>query len=271
MNTSPLAPAASDEPPIQLIIIDQHGMEIVQRLRACTRLTLAYVFLNSADSPDGFSQAIHDGPLLFILADASNPAALQCARAVGQYARQRNMLSIAPLSYRNSDWTIDQALTAAKGMLAQQVDALLEPCLPPDWLHSAQPAALLQRVNALAGDAIYAISSSHCISGLVNLDLHDLRDILARRKMVKVTAAIGQGAERAEQSAQSALTTLQLTPAYFSDEITQFLHFAATPQLKLSEISAAITCFEPAIVIVASQPGDLPETQLRLTVFAVAQ
>ncbi len=107
-------------------------------------------------------------------------------------------------------------------------------------------ADAFQRVDEVLLNAVQGISDLITVHGLVNVDFADVRTIMCERGMALMGTGRGQGAKRAVEAMQAAISSPLLEDVTLDGATGLLVNITGGPQLTLHEVNEAVTMAQSA-------------------------
>ncbi len=230
------------------------------------------------ESREDIRSLIGAADMVFITAGMGGGTGTGAATTVAELAREAGALTVAVVTRPFSFELAVRKRVAEAGIeaLSRLVDTII--VIPNDRLLSVvDKRARLEEAFRVADDvlrqAIQAISEIITVPGYINVDFADVRTVLLNAGLAVMGVGYGAGENRAQQSAQSAISN-PLLETDIREASRLLVNITAPQDLTLNEVSEAMNIIlsavarEAANVIFGTVEDDRLDGEMRITVLA---
>lgn len=201
--------------------------------------------LAALESKEQLREVTSNADLVFITAGMGGGTGTGAAPVVAQLAKEANALTIGVVSRPFKFEGRVRELQAESGIkeLRQHVDTLL--IIPNDSLFSVSDdhtaaADAFRRADDVLRQAIQSITDVITRPGDINMDMNDIKSIMANAGEAHMGVGIGTGANRALEAAKAAISSPLLENVSIDGARGMLVNIVADRRLALAEIKDAM-------------------------------
>ncbi len=203
------------------------------------------------ESIEAIKECIGTADMVFVTAGMGGGTGTGAAPIVAQAAREAGALTVGVVTKPFFFEGRKRLEAAEKGIqeLRQCVDSLIT--IPNDRLISLAPKRapfkdMLKKADEVLYFAVKGISDLITLSGIINLDFHDVKRIMGESGLAMMGTGVASGESRAREAAMRAITSPLLEDVSMDGAHSVLYNITSGPDVTLDEVSEAAAIIQEA-------------------------